>query len=810
MGRFIFYSMILIFAGRFEVFAFQQGESVIMGKVSGSDGKPLTGATVIIDGSTLGTYTDQDGNYHLNGLADGTFRVKYSFVGFESQTRLVELKGKLVLDINLKPVDIITSDVLVTATRAGKNTPLAYSELGREELSRKNSGADIPFILSLTPSLVETSEAGNGIGYTGLRVRGTDANRINVTIDGIPLNDPESQQVFWVDLPDLASSVDNIQIQRGVGTSSNGAAAFGATINIQTRTPENEPFAEISSMAGSYGTFKNSISAGTGMLKEKFALQMRYSDLKSDGYIYRTGSDHRSAFISGIYRSKRSVLRTNIILGEEHTGIGWWGVPAEMLAADRRYNPAGEYTGPDGEKLYYNNESDNYNQNHFQLMWSHLSRSGLQINAAFHYTRGKGYYEEYGEKKPLADYGIAPYQIGDSTITVSDLIRRKWMANDFYGTVYSVKYKNDRLEAVAGGGANTYRGDHYGTLIWMSAAGPTPRDMRWYYNNSVKSEASIFGKVNYMLTDKLNIYGDLQFRYIFYNMKGPDDDLRDISQVHRFTFFNPKAGLFYNISPEQDVYASFSIANREPTRTDFKDATGDNNATPEAETLYDIETGYKLKRDKFSMGVNLYGMYYHNQLVPTGELSNVGYPIMTNVAVSHRIGAELSAAYKPIDFLELNSGLTVSKNRINNFTEFYTDYNTIDWSSEYKSRNLGNVDIAYSPSLIWTGDIKFLLTADIELHFLSKYVGKQYFDNTMSDDRKLDPYFVNNLRLDYIPKIKSMRGLEIQLIVNNVFSSLYESNAYGGNWYEDGVEKTWAYYFPQAPRNYLARITLQF
>jgi iron complex outermembrane receptor protein len=435
---------------------------------------------------------------------------------------------------------------------------------------------------------------------------------------------------------------------------------------------------------------------------------------------------------------------------------------------------------------------------------------GLFLNSAFHYTRGSGYYEEYREDQQLADYGIDPITTGNEEITETDLIRQKWMKNDFYGLVYSLKYKNERIDAAAGGGANLYLGDHFGDIIWTKNAGSMVEDYRWYFNESRKGELSLYGKISYQLSERTSLFGDLQYRYIDYEMEGFDDDLKDITQKHNFGFFNPKAGLFFSIKPDQDAWLSFSVANREPTRADFKEASGDDNATPKPETLYDTELGYTIRKSKSSFGANLYAMYYKDQLVPTGELSNVGYPITTNAAKSYRLGIELTAGIMPVEFFSWNVNLTLSRNKILDFIEYYTDYNTSDWTSEYLSKNHGDVDIAYSPSIICSGDMKFTLSKSLTVHLISKYAGKQYFDNTMSENRSIDPYFVNNVRLDYSPNLKKIKGLDIQLLLNNVLNAEYESNAYGGNWYEDGIEKTWAYYFPQAGINFLARIGVRF
>jgi len=781
----------------------QQKKGVsVSGRVTDEKGFPLSGAAVAVEGSYLGTLCDDEGRYYIGGLDRGAYSIRFSFVGYEPQSRKIEVNGDTRLNVILLPASLMTGEVIVNAVRAGERTPMAYSTVGDEIISKGNTGQYIPFLLRHTPSLVETSEAGNGIGYTSLRIRGTDASRINVTIDGIPLNDPESQQVFWVDMPDLASSVDNIQVQRGVGSSSNGAGAFGATVSIQSKSPSAEPFAALESAAGSFNTFRNTAAVGTGLIGSSFGLQMRMSKIKSDGYIKRTGSDHTSSNISGVFVAGRSRFRANILLGEERTGLGWWGVPREMLAVDRRYNPAGEYTDDEGFTRYYDNETDNYRQDHYQMIFGHSFSNTLNISAALHYTRGKGYYEEYKEDEDLSEYISVP-----SLIT--DLIRRKWMSNDFYGLVASLKYKTGRVEIVSGGGTNYYSGDHFGTIIWSKYSN-VEKDQQWYFNNGTKYEGSFFTKATFDLNDKISLYGDLQYRFIDYMMTGEDDDHKDLEQDHRYNFLNPRAGLFWSFSSTQEGWLSFSVAGREPTRADFKEAAGDPDATPRDEKLYDTEAGYRIRGKIFTIGFNTYFMYYRDQLVPTGELSSTGYSIMTNADRSYRTGIEVSAGIRPARFIEINMNLTLSSNKIKSFTGYYTDYDTITWESEYKSKYLGTVDIAYSPSVIWNGDITFYIRRNLEMNFSAKYVGKQYFDNTMSSDRMIDPYFVNNLMISWEPEVKKTKGLSLKLFVNNLFNARYESNAYGGNWYEAGVEKTWAYYFPQAGINYMVSAGITF
>jgi iron complex outermembrane receptor protein len=792
------------------VYGFQNAGTIIKGRVSDEKGDPMTGAAISVTNTFLGTYSGNDGSYAIKVPNVGLYTLTFSFTGYETVIREIDLKELQILDVTLVPKVMMTGEVIVNGTRAGYRTPVAYSNIGFETIKNRNNGQDLPFLMALTPSLVETSEAGTGIGYTSFRVRGTDGTRINVTIDGIPLNDAESQQVFWVDLPDLASSVDDIQVQRGVGTSSNGAGAFGASVNIRTDNPENTPFAEISSTAGSFNTFKNTVKAGTGMLADRFAFQIRYSDIKSDGYIERTNSANRSAYIGGLYRTSRSILKVNVFLGEEHTGISWWGVPAEMLGVNRRYNPAGEYTDENGNIKYYNNESDNYKQNHYQLIYSLNINRYLTFNTALHYTFGEGYYEEYREDQQYSDYGLPPVKTDTVIQTSTDLIRRKWLSNNFYGVVYSLNFRKKKVEAVVGGGMNVYDGDHFGTIIWMRNAGNTEKDYQWYFNKALKKEFSIYSKINYKFSDKISLFGDLQFRGIYYKMHGPEDDLRDLTQLHLFNFINPKTGLFWSPAANQDAYISFSVANKEPTRSDYQVASGDNKDTPRAETLYDFETGYNLRADRVNLSFNLYGMSYKDQLIPTGELSNVGYPIMTNVKKSYRAGLEVTAGLKPLDKLLWELNFTSSRSWIPGFIEYYLDYNTSDQTSQYKSKLLGTVDIAYSPSMTGSSNLSYAFGQRLKASLITKYVGKQYFDNTMSRNRMIDPYLVSNLRLDYNPVIRGVKNAEIQLFINNLFNAQYESNAYGGLYYEDGVEKSWAYYFPQAGINFMIRLDVTF
>ena len=803
-------SLLILFVSLSECYALQQERSVIKGIVTGTDAGPLQGATVIVVGTNNGAVTDSEGMFTIYPGYESPVSLKISFIGYEEQLVESDAQGTVILNVVLQLLSYNPGEAIISAVRAGAKTPVTYTNVSRDIIEKNHSGQDIPFLLGFTPSLVETSEAGTGIGYTSFRIRGSDASRINVTIDGIPLNDAESQQVFWVDLPDLASSADNIQVQRGAGTSTNGAGAFGATISLLTSSPEKEPSAKFSASVGSFGTRSVSATASTGMINDKYALQVRLSDMSSNGYIRRTASDHSSAFISGIYRTSKLFLKSNIALGKEKTGIGWWGVPQEMLLIDRRFNPAGAYTDGNGTNRFYENETDNYIQNHFHLMGDYRVNGKLSLSAALHYTSGEGYYEEYRDESDLSDYGLDNIIIGSTTIEATDIIRQKWLKNGFYGGLWGLKYKSGRLEAVAGGAANIYEGNHFGTIEWMRESAQYDKGYEWYRNSARKSDYSVFAKAQFDLTSSLSLYGDLQFRNIGYTLDGLDDDLRNLFQDHRYNFFNPKAGLFLEISEKSATYLSFAVAGREPTRQNFKDAAGDNNATPRPEKMYDTEAGYRISGENYAAEVNLFAMTYKDQLIPTGELSDVGYPVMTNVEKSRRIGAELSGSVEAGAFLSWKGSITLSSNRISDFIEYYSDYNSVSNETEYKSKEPEDSDIAYSPSVTAWSDFGFNITEVVTVHFVSKYVSRQYFDNTMSNLRTIDPYGFSNMRFDITPAFKKVKELNIQLFINNIFNSVYESNAYGGNWYEDGVEKSWAYFYPQAGRNFMAKITLEF
>lgn len=783
----------------------------LSGTVVNEQGEALIGANVLIENSFLGMATNSKGEFTFNGLKEGSYMLKISYLSYQAYSQNIQLTKSEKLKFTLKRSSIFSEEILVQSTRVSNKTPMAFTAISPSEIADRNSGEDIPYLLENQPSMVSTSETGTGFGYTGMRIRGTDASRINITVNGIPLNDSESHGVYWVNMPDFANSVETIQIQRGVGTSTNGAAAFGASVNFQTKSVDKKPYGELNSTFGSFGTHKENVKVGTGLINDRFSFNVRLSSLKSDGYIKRGFSDHRSFAASAAYYSGRSLLKFQVISGKQRTGITWWGVPQEKLETDRRYNPAGKYTDADGNTQFYDGQTDNYLQTHYQLHYAHELTAGWNFNAALHYTRGDGYYEQYKEDEDFADYQLPDIQIdGSAAISSTKLIRRKMMGNDFYGFTASMHYKMNRITAAFGTSWNQYKGEHFGKIIWAKWANNMEKNHQWYFNEGDKTDFTAFAKANFAFAEKLNLFADMQYRKIDYQMSGKDDDLNNLGQSHLYNFFNPKAGIYLTISDKQEAYFSFAVANREPTRSNFKDATGDENATPKPETLYDFELGYNYRRQKVNLSVNFYYMNYKNQLVPTGEKSNVGYDIMTNVSSSYRAGVELSAAVILLKRLNWNANLTFSQNKIKNFVN-YADYYAADWSFlGHNANEMGETDIAYSPQVVASSIFQVRLFKTLNISFITKYVGEQFFDNTSSSDRKLDAYLVNNLAINYRFKIKQASEIKLKFQINNLLDAKYSNNAYGGNWYEAGTEKTWAYYFPQAGINFLGGISLRF
>jgi iron complex outermembrane receptor protein len=766
----------------------------ISGKITEAEsGKVLSGTTVTLENSTRGTVTNQQGFYSLKNLKPGNYQLKISYLGFGKITKTVDLQENKTLDFSLQKTTFVADEVVVSATRANANSAMAYTNVSKEDIQKQNLGQDIPQLLNFTPSLVTTSDAGAGVGYTGLRIRGTDATRINVTINGIPLNDAESQGVFWVNMPDMASSANSIQIQRGVGTSTNGAGAFGGTVNISTNEFRKEAYAELNNSFGSFNTVKSTIKVGSGLLKNRFTIDGRLSRISSDGYVDRASSNLKSFYLSGAYFGKKSFVRLNVFSGKEITYQAWEGVPENLLKSNRTFN------------LYtYENQTDNYRQDHYQLLSSHILSSDWTFNFNLHFTHGEGYYEQFKEADKFSNYALPNIVNGITTIKRSDLVRRKWLDNNFYGTTFSFDYQGkNKITANIGGGLNQYDGDHFGEIISIKDAPKVPVGYRWYENNSIKTDFNLYGKINYQLSDKFNAFADLQIRTVAYDMKGIADKLQDITQNSNYSFFNPKLGLTYQMAENTSLYGSYSVGNKEPNRSDFVDNAP---KAPLAENLNDIEVGFKAQKSNVAFSVNGYMMNYKNQLVLTGNVNDVGEAIRVNVPQSYRMGVELETGIQLDKSLRINANATFSSNKIKNFTETIVNYDG-GANAEIK---YAETDIAFSPNTIIGSQILYNPLKNLELGFLSKYVGKQYLDNTTNENRKLNSYFTNDLRAIYSIKGKTLKEVDFTLLVNNLFNTLYESNGYSFSYISEKKTVTENFYYPQAGTNFMFGVNLKF
>lgn len=716
---------------------------------------------------------------------------------------------------SLKTVQL--DDVTVYSTRANEKTPTTYSTVGKDELKERNLGQDLPILLNFTPSLVTTSDAGAGIGYTGLRIRGSDATRINVTINGIPVNDSESHGVFWVNMPDLSSSLNSVQIQRGVGTSSNGAAAFGATVSLKTNNVSPESFFQTDNSVGSFNTWKNNVTYNTGLINDVYNFEARLSRIISDGFIDRSAADLRSYYLSGGRYGEKTMIKAVIFGGQEITQQAWYGTPEAKLTGDaddiqELIDFGGEYSTPEqlanlrnsGRSFnyyLYDNEVDNYRQDHYQLHVGHTFSDALNFSGALHYTRGRGFFEQFREDDELADYGLPNVTVGTETVTNSDIIRRRWLDNHFYGATYSLNYNNDAWDVTLGGAWNQYDGDHFGEIIWAQFAGDVDIRDRYYFGDGVKKDFNSFLKVNYQLNDELNLFGDAQIRKINYETAGLDSDRLQYDVDTDFTFFNPKLGLTYEVNSSTNAYISYAIGNREPVRSDFIDA--DEDTEPKHETLQNIEAGVRSRSAKFSYEANFYYMSYENQLVVTGAVNDVGAPIRVNVPNSYRMGIELAGAYQLTEDLIWSANLTLSRNKIDQFSEIvFASFGEIQHT---------NSDISFSPNVISASDISYSPIDGFTLQLLTKYVGKQFLDNTSNDDRAIDAYLTNDVRLSYDFAVGDIKNIGISLLVNNVLNEEYSSNGYTWGYYY-GADQLYQQnnYYPQAGTNFLLGVSMKF
>jgi iron complex outermembrane receptor protein len=712
----------------------------------------------------------------------------------------------------MKTAALLSDEVVVNATRIVEKTPLTYSVVDKEKIQQNNTGVDLPFLLQSSPSLVVSSDAGGGIGYTNLRIRGTDLTSINVTLNGVPVNDPESHSVYFVDLPDMASSIENIQIQRGVGTSSNGAAAFGASINIKTEGPSNEPFAQINSTYGAFGTLKNTIGFGTGMTDKGFSFDGRLSKIISDGYIDRAKSDLKSYYLTGAWSGKNTNIKLIATSGFEKTYQAWYGVPKDSLETNPTYNPAGAMTDSTGNIIgYYENQTDNYQQDYYQLLVAQQIKSNLHLSGALFLTKGKGYYEEWENDKKLSDYGFPDVNIGGQTISSTDLVQQKWLDNNYFGFNLALQHQSTRFNSTLGLGWNQYFGDHFGYISWAKFASESQNNTKWYENSGDKKDFNVFIKTIYHMNRKLHLFVDIQLRTIDYAITGTHDDLRDFSQNHNFTFVNPKTGIYYSLDEYNSIYASVARSNREPTRSVYRDASPDQEIF--SEQLTDFELGYKLVKKNISFESNLFYMDYKNQFVLTGKINDIGAAIMTNVPESYRFGIETQLAWRVVSNLDFTANLTISKNKINNFTEYIDNWNYWDdpENEPYQYENeLGSTTISFSPSMTAGAQLNYHLRENFDIIFGSSYVSRQFIDNTSNKERSLDPYLTGNLQLKYKVKQPVFKVLEISAILNNLFNTKYETNAWVYRYIYDDQHYAMDGYFPQAGRHGLISATIRF
>ena len=716
-----------------------------------------------------------------------------------AQTKDIEVIKDTLSTINLEEVKLI-------GIRANENTPVTYTNINRKEIQSRNLGQDIPILLNFLPAVVTTSDAGSGIGYTGIRVRGSDASRVNVTVNGIPFNDAESQGTFWVNLPDFASSVEQIQLQRGVGTSSNGSAAFGASLNLETDKVHSNSFASLSSSLGSFNTIKNTLKFSSGTLNNVFTFSGRISKINTDGYVDRASSDLDGYFFQATFRDENTLIKGIFFGGHEVTYQSWYGIDSAKLSENRTYNPAGEiYDTQGGLRGFYENQVDDYRQDHYQLHLNEKINSFWNFSIGLNYTYGRGFYQEYNNfSSSDASYDylqLVPYQIGGILIERTDNISQKWLDNDYYVLTLGLNYKTKKTMFNFGGLYSRYIGDHFGNLIWGKNIGDTLPNHRFYENQGVKTEGSFFAKATKNFSSDLTAFLDLQLRTVKYTVEGKISGPASLSIDDRFLFFNPKAGLTYTLSQQQKIYFSYAKAQREPNRTDYE------NGAPKPEKLNDFELGWRFKNNKLNAQANMYWMEYKDQLVLTGAIDEVGAPIRQNVGESRRVGLEVETKFQLTNQLQLQSNIALSKNQN---LDFYFKRNG-------QLQSLGKTELSYSPNLVAGNTILYTPSNQFQLGFLTKYVGKQYMGNINAESSVLDSYFISDLNAVFTwqPK-KWIKKIEWSLMVNNLFNVLYQSNGYfytyDDSWSNPDKIQTieGAAYYPQAGINFLTGLQIEF
>ena len=758
----------------------------LKGKVVDENNESLSGATILVKEPKKGTSTDFDGKFSVN-LPKGNYTIQVSFIGYKTVFKEIFLTKSDEINFNLLPNSTVLEEVLVSAVRASADVPVTFSNLSKREIAKRNLGQDIPILLNYMPSVVSSSDAGAGIGYTYMSVRGSNGEKINVTINGIPYNDPESHGTFWVNLSDFASSTENLQLQRGVGTSTNGSGAFGASLNILTDALSKEAFGEISNSFGSFGTRKHTVKFSTGKLNDHIEIAGRLSNIYSDGYIDRAFADLKSYYLQGSYTDENTLIKAVTFGGKEITYQAWAGLDATQLETDRKQNP---YT--------YENEVDDYQQNHYQLHWNEKLNKSWSTNLALNYTKGAGFFEQFKEEEAASDFNNL---IVDGT----DVIVRRWLDNDFYVVNFNTNYKTDKLNFISGISYSRYTGDHFGEVIWGErlAENTNIRD-RYYFSDAKKTDFSIFAKATFKINTRLSGYADVQGRFVNYQTEGITSDLANINVDASFNFFNPKFGLTYKINDYNNLYTSFAVANREPKRNDFESGV----TTPE--TLNDLEFGWRLKKENIKLNTNIYYMDYKNQLVLTGAIDDVGAPIRTTSGNSYRLGLEIDADLTLSDKFSMKPNVAFSSNKNKNLIA----------QIDGKLENLGNTNLSFSPDIVVGNIFLYNPLENLQISFLSKFVGKQFmsnFSSTVSSNDVLDSFFTSDLNVVYeIKPAKIFKSVVFSALINNLFNTEYVDRGYYYT-YDD----TWsaanqtttldgAGYYPQATRNFLVGVTFKF
>lgn len=794
----------------------------LSGFVSNEGGELLDFASIFIKGTDYATYTDETGYYEINDITAGTYELTTTYVGYARFTETIVVSSDMEVDVTMRGMIYNIDSIEISANRVDADGVFTHTDVDMELVQDINLGQDMPVLLGNTTNMVFTSDAGAGIGYTGMRLRGSDQTRINVTINGIPWNDAESHGVFFVNLPDLVSDASSIQIQRGVGTSTNGPGAFGGTVAVETNDLHVNPYATVSGMYGSFDSRRLNAKLGTGIIGDGYSVDVRYSNIQSDGYIDRASSDLRSYSISAGKISESRSIRFNLIAGDEVTYQSWYGAPEskvlgndDELRAHYERNIGSVYlNAADSTNLFssdrrynyylYDRQVDDYGQQHYQLHWSELFSEQFRTKTSVFYTRGKGYFEEFKKGESLFDdYGITNLLNGQDTINQTDLVRRRWLDNHFYGINFSSVYTKDRLELTSGLYASQYLGDHYGDVIDVAQRGPLVADFRRYYGgNGDKIDGHVLTKADYKVTNRLYGYADLQLRYVNYTIDGTDNDLQVFDVAENYVFFNPKAGLSFQVDDDKQVYASYARSHREPVRSDFTD--NPRTALPTPERLDNYELGYRHTADRLQVNANLYLMQYTDQLIPTGALNDAGALLRVNVNDSYRAGLELDADYRISNQWQVGGNIALSQNRIGSFTEVVEDYTN---GLDIVTNTYEDTDIALSPNIVANARATYMPVENLQLRWLSQYVGDQFLDNTSTESRRIDAYFVNDLQAIYSLEKIGVSRVSVNLLVKNILDEQYSSNGYTYSYiFGDRIVEN--YLYPQAGRYFMLGLTV--